>query len=136
MQAQGYHCEDEIWCVDGEGRNKRVDILAFEPNTDKAFVIDPTIRYETNADMDAVVQREKNEIYASCAPDLAEKYKNFGHREFEVIGLWFGARGTVSTGVINFFERFGLDKKVLPEFTETILSDSVRMLHHHIYATN
>ena len=86
--------------------------------------------------MNTLVQQEKHDIYASCAPDLAEKYSHFGRRTFEVIGLWFGARGTISTGVVDFFDRFKLDKKVLPEMTETILADSIRMINHHIYATN
>lgn len=136
MRNKGFHCEDEVSCVDGEGRNRRIDILAFEPHTDRAFIIDPTIRYETNRDMDGEVQAEKHGIYASCIPDIAKKYEHFGRRVFEVIGLWFGARGTVSTGVLNFFDRFSLPKNILPEMTETILADSVRMINHHIYASN
>ena len=136
MVEKGYHCEDEVTCVDGNGLNRRVDILAFKQGSDQAYIIDPTIRYETNEDLNMKVQDEKHGIYASCAPDLAEKYQHFGLRDFEVIGLWFGARGTVSTGVVNFFTRFRLDEKVLPEMAESILSDSVRMINHHIYATN
>ena len=135
-QTKRFDCFDEVTCIDGEGRNKRIDILAFEKDTNKAYLIDPTIRYESNRDVDAEVQADKSEKYESCIPDIAAKYPQYGQRDFEVIGLWFGARGTISKGVTSFFTRFKLDSKVLPEMAEAILSDSVRMIHHHIYATN
>ena len=55
--------------------------------------------------------------------------------QFETIGLWFGARGVIGSSVLNFWHRFGLDKKLLPDIAESILAASVRMLHHHIYST-
>ena len=134
-QTKRFDCFDEVTCVDGEGRNRRVDILAFEKGTNKAFIIDPTIRFETNRDMDAEIQTEKSSIYDSCIPNLITSYPQYGERDYEVIGLWFGARGTISTGVLNFFSHFGLDHKLLPSICESILSDSIGILHHHIYST-
>ena len=110
-------------------------ILAFEPNSDRAYLIDPSVRFETNEDMDAVVQKEKERIYRGCIQDLSRRYQHHGKRQFEVIGLWWGSRGTISKGVVKFFDRFKLNKKLLPEMAESVLVSSIRMLHHHIYST-
>lgn len=65
-------------------------------------MIDQTIRFETNRDMDTEVQAEKASIYEQCIRDLETKYGQFGTRQYEVIGLWFGARGVISNGVLDF----------------------------------
>ena len=135
LEAKGYECFDEVTCLDGNQSIRRIDILAFDRNSSRAFLVDPTIRFETNQDMDMIVQEEKNGIYHSCIPFLAEKYSHFGERDFEVIGLFFGARGTIGRNVVQFFDRFELDKRVLPEMTESILIDSLNMIHLHIYAS-
>lgn len=80
------------------------------------------------------VQEEKQQIYKSCYESLAQKHPMIRDRECEVIGLWMGARGTVSTEMVNFFDKFKLDKKELPKMAEKVLIDSVRMIHYHIYA--
>ena len=115
------------------GSSRRIDILAFDTKSERAFIIDPTIRFEKNEDIDEVVQKEKERIYRGCIQDLSRRYEQFGKRDFEVIGLWWGSRGTVSKGVETFFGRFKLKKKVLPEIAESVLVASLRMLHHHIY---
>ena len=80
--------------------------------------------------MDHLVQQEKASIYDQCFRDIARRYPQYEEYQFETIGLWFGA-----TSVLNFWHRFGLDKKLLPDIAESILAASVRMLHHHIYST-
>ena len=123
-----------MYCTDKRGRNRFVDILAFDPGTDKAFIVDPTIRYESNGDVGLEVQKEKHERYKDCFKDLADKYPQFGCRRFEVIGLWMGSRGTISRQMVDFFDRFGLNKKELPLLAESVLSDSIHMIHHHTFA--
>ena len=135
LRENGFHTVDEAPCVDANGSNRRVDILAFDPKSNRAFIIDPTVRFETNREMDDEVQSEKSSTYEPCIPDLKERYRQFGDREFEVIGVWMGARGTVGTSLVGLFERFGLPKKQIPDLAEKVLSASLRMLHHHIYST-
>ena len=135
LQDIGFTCIDEAACTDKNGSCRRIDILAFEPNSDRAYLIDPSVRFETNEDMDAVVQKEKERIYRGCIQDLSRRYQHHGKRKFEVIGLWWGSRGTISKGVVKFFDRFKLNKKLLPEMAESVLVSSIRMLHHHIYST-
>jgi hypothetical protein len=133
LRAKNYHCTEEVFCFDGKS-NRFVDILAFAPDSNQAFIIDPTVRYETNEDRDEEVQADKERIYSKCYEDLAEKYKHFGQRQFETIGLWFGARGTISRQVVAFWERFGLDKSHLGTIAEQVLIDSIKIIQHHIYA--
>ena len=72
--------------------------------------------------------------YKKCFKDLQQKYANFGHRQYEVFGLWMGARGTVNNLMMAFFDRFGLNKKELPIMAESVLADSIHMIHHHTFA--
>ena len=136
LKAKGLECFDEASCVDNSGSKRRIDILAFDPKSNKAFLIDPTVRFETNRDMDSIVQKDKADIYEHCYKDLAERYKQYGIREYEVIGLWIGARGTISSSMVDFFDRFQLDKSKLPAIAEMVLSVSIRIIHHHIYASS
>ena len=99
-----------------------------------SLVIDPTVRFETNADVDAIVREEKSSIYESCIPDLKLRY---GHEDFEyeVIGIWFGARGAIGESVLKLFDRFGLPKCKISEIAVGVIADSVKIIHHHIYAS-
>src|SRR5690625_3942686 len=130
---QGLHCQEEVHCTDENGSTRFIDIVANDHNSSQAFIVDPTIRYETNSDIGKEVQEEKERLYAGCANSLNAKFSSrFGHRDYQVIGLWMGARGTVSKGLSNFFSNFRLGKMILPELAEEVLVASIRMLHHHI----
>ena len=135
LRDRGFHTVDEAPCNDTSGSNRRIDILAFDPRTNNAYIIDPTVRFETNEDIDEIVQREKSNIYEPCIPDLKRRYQQWGDREFEVIGVWIGARGAVGTSMVQLFDRFDLPKSRIPEIAEKVLSDSIRMIHNHIYAS-
>ena len=133
LTAKGFACYDEVECIDGNNRNRYVDILAFAPNSNKAYIIDPTIRFETNADLDTIVQREKEDRYQSCISDLSLQYAHMGQRDYEVLGVWFGSRGTIGRTALELFEKFNLDKRELPDIAESILVASLQMIHYHIY---
>ena len=134
LSQNGYTCFDEAWCTDSQGSEKRADIIAFANKSKKAYVIDPTVRFETSDDdLDEKIQEEKEMIYRDCFADLEKRYPKFGKREWKVIGLWFGARGTISKSVQQFFADFGLPTDVLPEIAESVLSDSIHILNRHIY---
>ena len=134
LRAAGLQTFDEAPCRDRLGSTRRVDILAVDVQRKKAYVIDPTVRFETNADVDAIVREEKSSIYESCIPDLKLRY---GHEDFEyeVIGIWFGARGAIGESVLKLFDRFGLPKCKISEIAVGVIADSVKLIHHHIYAS-
>ena len=137
LTKKGFSCFDEVTTRDGNNSTRRVDIVAFEPNSNRAYLIDPTVRYETNQDLDEIVQEEKAQIYGTCIQNLQSKYEpTYGNRNYEVIGLWLGARGSISHGMVEFFERFKLDKTILPDIAETVISESIKMIHYHIYSSS
>ena len=137
LTEKGFTCHDEVECVDEDGSNRRIDILAIDPgDANKAYIIDPTVRYETNDDLDTIVQIEKARIYEPCIEDVKRRYPQYAQRDFEVIGLWFGSRGSIGKGVKNFFKKFKLEKKHIPDIAETVLADSINILHNHIYSNH
>jgi len=82
--------------VDEEGAtlNRRVDIIAINRKKRKAYILDPTIRYEKSNDQPMEVHLEKKSIYDPVVEDMKSKYKlNFN---IEVIGILVGARGSIS----------------------------------------
>src|SRR6202012_3283413 len=99
------------------------DIIAFDPKLQKAHIIDPTIRHETNDQgQDQAVKEEKASIYEKCIPFYSEKYSStFGDRNWTVHGLFFGGRGCYGKSVIDFFSEFKLDKNKFKELSELIL---------------
>ena len=134
LRAKGLQTFDEVPCQDGFGSVRRIDILAVDERRKMAYLIDPTVRFETNADVDRAVQEEKKSIYESCVPDLKQR---FGHEDFsyEVIGVWFGARGAIGESALNLFNRFGLPMARISEIAVGVISDSVKIIHHHVYAS-
>lgn len=135
LKEKGYDCYEEVYAVDQNGSNRYCDIVAFDSRSKRAIIVDPTVRFETNnQDQDKDVDAEKRKIYESCIASLNEKFGlKHGKRDFEVFGLWFGSRGSISAKVLEFFNKFKIDKKILLEISEEILCDSINILHHHIY---
>ena len=109
--------------------------MAYKEGNQKLYMIDPTVRFETNEDLDQGVQKEKAKNYYGCSADLAQRYRGKNLVEFEVIGLWWGTRGTVGTSVLDFFRRFELPKKQIVWLAEMVLTASLFILHHHEYGT-
>ena len=135
LEKIGFTCYEEVHAIDGDGRNRFIDIVAFQKNSSSAFLIDPTIRFETNDHNQAQkVDIEKRTIYESCIPFLKEKYcQSFGDRNFYVKGLLFGSRGTIYKEVKQFFQEFGIELKHLTSIIENIIHNSVAIINHHIY---
>ena len=133
LRGRGFDCLEEVQCTDHHGSIRKIDILAFEPGSRRAYIVDPTVRYEANDDIGHDVLVEKEQRYAGCANSLNAIFgQQHGQRDFRVFGLWVGGRGTISTQMVKFFEFFRLDKRLLPELGEMVLSSSIRMLHHHV----
>ena len=127
LENKGFQCNIELRCVDSDGRTRFIDILAIEAKTNKAFIIDPTVRYETNADIEHEVVAEKKEIYDKCHDFVKQQC---GVTAVETVGLWFGARGAVPPSVIDFWQRFGLPSKdlcALAHLTQLKTSQMIRL---------
>ena len=131
-----FDCFEEVHAIDTEGRHRFSDIIAIDRNSHKAFIIDPTVRYETNdPDQDKNVQIEKESIYAKCIDFYQHKYApTYKDLEWKVIGLWFGSRGSIGESVINFFRNFSLDINLVKEISNNVLIDSLNIIHNHVYS--
>ncbi|KAJ4433976.1 hypothetical protein ANN_16295 [Periplaneta americana] len=70
-----------------QGSVRRIDIIAIKNNS--AYILDPTIRFETHADQPHEVDSEKKRIYEQTIPFYKDKY-SLSH--IDVIGLMVGAR--------------------------------------------
>ncbi|KAJ4432633.1 hypothetical protein ANN_21256 [Periplaneta americana] len=68
---------------------RRIDITAFKESTRSGYIIDPTVRFETDEEQTAEVDNEKKNIYNPTIPYYLKKYQL---KELEVIGLLVGAR--------------------------------------------
>lgn len=84
-----------------------------------------------------MVDEEKKKIYEPCIEDISKRYNSkYGDRNYEVIGLWLGSRGAISTFVQDFFRKFNLNPSHLANISESILKDSIHIIHNHIYKVN
>lgn len=103
LRDKGFDCFEEVHVIDTEGHSRFSDIIAFDKKVKRAFIIDPTIRYETNnQDQDSEIVDEKTAIYEKCIPFYKEKYANaFEIQEWYVRGLWFGRRLIVNKYYID-----------------------------------
>jgi Reverse transcriptase (RNA-dependent DNA polymerase) len=121
---------EEIHCSAELGSNRRIDMIAFDKDSRQGFIIDPTIRTEANPTQPEDVNLEKQEIYYPCVPDLMIKYNL---QQIDVIGLFVGSRGTISSFFENFRKRFKLPVSLRGEVVLAALKGSCQILHHHLY---
>ncbi|KAJ4451372.1 hypothetical protein ANN_02834 [Periplaneta americana] len=66
------------------GNTRRINIIAFKEPTRSGFIIDPTVRFETNEEQPAEVDKEKKNIYNPTILYYLQKYRL---KELEVIWL-------------------------------------------------
>jgi hypothetical protein len=130
LQLLGYTIYVELHCSALSGSNKRVDILAIDPRTNNAFIIDPTIRMEKSADQPVEVDREKKLHYEPCIPYFQAIYKI---KDIEVIGLLVGARGTITNFFEDFRKRFGIPKTTVQDIVINVIRGSNQIYHNHVY---
>ena len=79
------------------------------------------------------VNSEKKSIYKPCIADLKVKYNL---DSIEVIGIMFGARGTITKFFEEFRKRFCLTKVLTNKIVNIILKGSCKIVHNHLYNTN
>ncbi|PSN57783.1 hypothetical protein C0J52_07265 [Blattella germanica] len=95
-----------------DGSTRRIDMIAFQ-DTNKGWIIDPTIRMESHADQPIEVHNEKFSIYNAT---ISYIYKNkYQPQDLVVIGLMVGARGTITSQFVQFCRLFNLDKNFIKD---------------------
>ena len=90
---------EEQVCTSTTQGIQRFDILVYHPFTKIGYMLDPTIRMERDGDQAKEVDEEKRNKYKDSILDLLQK---FNLVSIDIIGLYTGARGTIT----NFVEEF------------------------------
>ncbi|KAL1448237.1 hypothetical protein WDU94_006625 [Cyamophila willieti] len=75
LKERDMDCFEEVSCVDIDGSRRYCDIVAFpKKNKEKAYILDPTIRYESNDPQQAEkIDLEKRKIYEPCIDYLKKR---------------------------------------------------------------
>jgi hypothetical protein len=130
MSKVGWKVLQEVECT-GNG-SRRVDIIAYNQVTKKGIILDPTVRMEQNdTNQPESVNREKKAIYDPCIPYFKEK---LGLEDIEVIGLYIGARGTISKFFLDFMKTHGLISSLIDDIVISVLKKSVQICVHHLFS--
>ena len=110
---------------------RRVDIIAIKNKS--AYILDPTIRFESHAEQPLEVDTEKRNIYEPTIPFYQEKYHV---SQIEVIGLMVGARGTITSFFARKCKILGLKTGLMNEIAISALKGSIRILRNHLYGND
>jgi len=97
------------------------------------YIIDPTVRLETDKNQPVNVHKEKENIYTPCIPFLLHRYQL---KSLKIYGLLIGARGTIPTFFDNFRRDFGLPSQVSEDVALVALKGSSQILQHHLYSAS
>ncbi|KAJ4447060.1 hypothetical protein ANN_09049 [Periplaneta americana] len=131
LKEVGFTVHQEVQGLATQGSVRRIDIIAIKNNS--AYILDPTIRFETHADQPHEVDSEKKRIYEPTIPFYKDKYSLF---HIDVIGLMVGARGTIPSFFANKCKNLGLTHSIVKEIAISALKGSVQILRNHLYGKN
>jgi len=135
FRNKGLEVHEEVHCLaqneENSHQNRRADIVILDRTNNKGTILDPTLRWETNEEnQDKLIDEEKKSIYEPTIPFFKEKYHI---SDWEVHGLWFGARGTASPLLKDFFKKNKLEMRELKEMCLVVMRDTLNIIHKHIY---
>lgn len=131
LRDKGWKVDEEIYCVDVNGTSRRADIFAYNRATGKGFIIDPTVRMEGDIDQFTAVDSEKKGIYEPCVPYFQSKYNV---SDIEVIGLYIGARGTISKNFVSFSKKNKISLSVIETIVSSVLKISSIICNQHLFS--
>ena len=115
LSKLGWDVFEEIPCVSDDGSNRWADIIAINRNCQKAMILDPTVLFETNYQQAIQVDEEKRSIYEPCIPYFSVKY-NIPVEKWSVIGLLFGARGSLPKFTYTTLQHLGFHFSYIQQF--------------------
>lgn len=131
LKKVGYITYEEVPGIATQGSTRRIDIIAFKPGSKQGYILDPTIRFEVSSTQPEEVNNEKNTIYQPTVPFYKEKYNLDA---IEVIGLFIGARGTISKFFVNACKNFGIPSETIKLIGLSALKGSIAILRYHLYS--
>lgn len=130
LREKKWQVLEEFQCLSSNGSIRRVDIIAYDEQSRNGYIIDPTVRYENDVNQETEVNEEKKRIYEPCVADIQAKVKL---KNIEVIGLFIGARGTITTHLKDFCTKFKIPNSIVEEIAIEAVRGSCRIYNNHIY---
>ena len=118
--------------------SRRIDIVAIPKNRSCIYLIDPTIRIESN---EAAVQKALEDKKKTYKPTIRWFQEQFpGISDVRVHGVWLGSRGAHHPSTISLFRELkilkGNSRVLLDTITKIILSNSTGIMRTHLSGTN
>ncbi|KAJ4446890.1 hypothetical protein ANN_13591, partial [Periplaneta americana] len=131
-QNASYEVYEEVGCVSSDGSTRRADIIIIDRQKDKGVILDPTIRFEMHEQQPQEVCREKQVIYEPCCQHLGAQY-HITH--WTVIGLMFGACGTIPRETLNQLKQYKISDATIDAIGSHVLKSSLAIISNHLYPT-
>ncbi|KAJ4449524.1 hypothetical protein ANN_00925 [Periplaneta americana] len=139
-----YNTFEEVHGLSVTGSTRRIDIIAFKESIRSGFIIDSTVRFETDEEQPAEVDKEKKNIYNPTIPYYLQKYQL---EELEVIGILVGARdfnqchsdraavspGVSENGIARFRETGTIQDKPLNSRQRTFTNEGTKTKSFEFY---
>ena len=97
--VKGCECDEEVECTVRTVRSPYYGHVLQQQicghlgaglDSEKSFIIDPTMRFETIKEVEKAVQRESQGGVQALLQEPIQAYKKYGHPRFKIIGLWMG----------------------------------------------
>ena len=132
LRKNKFEVYEEIGCTDTKGDEKRADIIAIDPKTREAVMLDPTIRFEQGVSQPEEVNKEKQDWYKDSIPIYMEKLKL---KSLKIIGLLVGARGTITNHFVKTCKEFNIPDKGIEEISTIALRRSCQLYINHVSST-
>jgi hypothetical protein len=131
MNCVGYETAEEVHCLAEGGSTRRIDIIAYNSQTKMGYILDPTVRFESGDSNEEAeeVDKEKKTIYEPCIGYFKSMYSL---ENIEVIGLYVGARGTITRSLKSFVNRFGLRENILEDIMMLAIRGSIQIYNYHL----
>ena len=130
LRRQPFEVHEEVAGLADNGYVRRIDIIAIDRKTEKAVIIDPTVRFKTGLDHPKEVHEEKKRIYEPTIGYYKEKYQV---EDIEVVGLLIGARGTITAFFRDFCKRFNIPESCMKTIAQAAVRGSINILRSHLY---
>ena len=131
LRKNDYTVYEEVHGISSDGSCRRIDILAIPPDSTSGYILDPTVRFESNIHQPNEVHAEKCKIYEPTTGYYKEKYQL---NSIQVLGLMVGARGTIPRRLVKFCHDFGLSSDLLVNIAITAVKGSLAILKNHLYS--
>lgn len=122
---------EEVHCTGENDSTRRVDIIVYDEKTKEGYILDPTVRFESgdSADQSNSVDLEKRATYDPCVKYFKD---NWNLKNIEVIGLYVGARGTITKKFQEFVARFDLPVNIVDDIMLYALRGSIQIYNYHV----